>query len=75
MGKMSRHNLKYWEMQTVAALGPSATGFLAEKSLRYKWRPEMLITKAGYELEKLSPKFSKIRTVLLLLCELPGGLT
>lgn len=34
----SKHNLNYWKSSTVAALGPSATGFLAEKKLRYKWK-------------------------------------
>lgn len=39
MGKQSAHNLNYWKSQTVAALGPSATGFLSEERLRYKWTP------------------------------------
>jgi oxygen-independent coproporphyrinogen-3 oxidase len=38
-GKQSAHNLNYWKSQTVAALGPSATGFLSEERLRYKWTP------------------------------------
>ena len=36
--KESIHNLRYWQMETVAAIGPSATGFLAEKKYRYKWK-------------------------------------
>ncbi len=35
----SKHNLKYWETTTVAALGPSATGYLNEVGIRYKWKP------------------------------------
>lgn len=39
-GKQSQHNLNYWRSHTVAALGPSATGFLSEARLRYKWTPQ-----------------------------------
>ena len=38
-GKESQHNLNYWRTKSVAALGPSATGFLSEERLRYKWKP------------------------------------
>lgn len=38
-GKQSKHNLNYWKSKTVAALGPSATGFLNEDRIRYKWKP------------------------------------
>lgn len=38
-GHESRHNLAYWNSQSVAAWGPSATGLLFEKGIRYKWRP------------------------------------
>ncbi len=39
-GLESRHNMRYWRGETVAALGPSATGLLAlpEEAWRYKWR-------------------------------------
>jgi oxygen-independent coproporphyrinogen-3 oxidase len=37
-GFESKHNLNYWKSKTVAALGPSATGFLAEDKIRYKWK-------------------------------------
>ena len=37
-GHESRHNLRYWNLQTVAALGRSATGFLCEEKIRYQWR-------------------------------------
>lgn len=36
-GKESSHNLQYWKGQSVAALGPSATGFLENSKIRYKW--------------------------------------
>ena len=39
-GKQSMHNLQYWKGSSVAALGPSATGFLNQDTLglRYKWK-------------------------------------
>jgi oxygen-independent coproporphyrinogen-3 oxidase len=39
-GKESLHNLQYWKGSSVAALGPSATGFInqGERALRYKWK-------------------------------------
>jgi len=37
-GKSSKHNLRYWQMKSVGALGPSATGYLSEKKFRYKWK-------------------------------------
>ncbi len=57
--KESKHNLSYWKSQTVAALGPSATGFLAEKRLRYKWKtnspvPEIEnLKEEEFQLEKI----------------------
>lgn len=39
-GFESRHNLQYWKSNSVAALGPSATGFLADKKLRFKCGPD-----------------------------------
>ena len=38
-GAESGHNLRYWRSRSVAALGPSAVGFFAEKALRYRWKP------------------------------------
>jgi oxygen-independent coproporphyrinogen III oxidase len=55
-GKKSRHNLSYWESKTVGALGPSATGFLAEDSLRYKWKPHS----PAYETEILNVDEAKL---------------
>lgn len=37
--KHSRHNMAYWKCETVAALGPSGTGYLAETRSRFKWGP------------------------------------
>ena len=40
-GFESEHNLQYWKQNSVAALGPSGTGFLRESktsALRYKWK-------------------------------------
>ena len=48
----SQHNLNYWRSHTVAALGASATGFLAEDRLRYKWKTQ----EEEIEIEKLTEK-------------------
>lgn len=43
-GKESRHNLRYWLGESVAALGPTGTGYFAHKdaqAFRYKWKPSM----------------------------------
>lgn len=49
-GKESIHNLNYWKSKSVAALGPSATGFFQEERLRYKWQT----LKPEFQLEHLS---------------------
>ncbi|MBC7428450.1 MAG: coproporphyrinogen III oxidase family protein, partial [Bacteriovorax sp.] len=55
----SKHNLSYWQSKTVAALGPSATGFLAEDKIRYKWKTkeafmeEEVLDEKEFLLEKL----------------------
>jgi oxygen-independent coproporphyrinogen-3 oxidase len=55
----SRHNFNYWSSQTVAALGPSATGFFKENRLRYKWKPNYpefeteQLTEEEFQLEKI----------------------
>ncbi len=38
-GARARHNLKYWQAESVAAVGPSAVGYLADTGHRYKWKP------------------------------------
>lgn len=58
-GKQSKHNLNYWKSETVAALGPSATGFLKEERIRYKWKPNSFeferedLTEEEFRLEKI----------------------
>jgi len=64
----SRHNLKYWRGESVAALGPSATGFIElgnSNGLRYKWKTidlpnfsQELISENEYKLERF---FLKLR--------------
>ncbi len=55
----SQHNLRYWKSNTVGALGPSATGFLSEEKLRYKWKPNSPVmdieklTESEFHLEKI----------------------
>jgi len=53
-GKESRHNLKYWKGESVAALGPSATGFLSQgdKGIRYKWKNKT----DGFVVEDITPE-------------------
>ena len=57
--KQSIHNLNYWKSKSVAALGPSATGFLREERLRYKWKPNLpemvleYLTEEEFNLEKI----------------------
>lgn len=60
-GKESRHNLKYWRSESVAALGASATGFLNESSIRYKWK----ISKGEYVEEVLSDDEKKLEEVYM----------
>lgn len=59
----SQHNLRYWDSQTVAALGPSATGLLMEENhaYRYKWKT----TSADFELEELDEKALKLESIYL----------
>lgn len=58
-GYESRHNLAYWRNDSVMAMGPSATGYLKEAKLRFKWKtqsPEVVreyLTQEQVELESL----------------------
>ncbi|MGZ3855140.1 MAG: coproporphyrinogen-III oxidase family protein [Bacteriovorax sp.] len=64
-GKQSAHNLNYWKSHTVAALGPSATGFLSEEKLRYKWTPqnsEMAFEELSEEEFRLEKIYMSIRS-------------
>ncbi len=54
-GKESRHNLRYWLGESVAALGPTGTGYFAlgpERAQRYQWKP----SRAEVEIEVLGEK-------------------
>lgn len=59
LNKESKHNLMYWKSETVAALGPSATGFLKEARLRYKWKTkeaeieEEILSEEAFRLEQI----------------------
>ncbi len=58
------HNVKYWRSESVAALGPSGTGYFAlaeDSALRYKWK----VSKAEVELEKLSEGELKLEKIYL----------
>ena len=43
-GFESRHNIKYWAYESVAGIGPNATGLLVDEnsSVRYQWRSKAL---------------------------------
>lgn len=68
-GFEARHNVRYWESQSVAALGPSATGLLVSgrEALRYKWdeKGEKFETEALSEAQfKLERFYMRFRTQL-----------
>lgn len=54
-GFESKHNLKYWHGDSVAALGPSGTGYFnqgLDQAMRYKWK----VMSPEVEIEKLEKK-------------------
>ena len=64
----SKHNLKYWRGESVAALGPSATGFLKctkDSGIRYKWKtleaPDFSIEDVSINEYKLERFFLNLR--------------
>ena len=63
-GYESIHNLQYWHTNSVAALGPSATGFfnVGETGIRYKWKTNDL---AEYSIEKISKAELKMEKFFL----------
>lgn len=64
-GMESVHNLNYWKSKTVAALGPSATGYLSEEKLRYKWKtnaPELELETLSDDEVKLEKLYMAIRS-------------
>ena len=67
INKESQHNLNYWKSQSVAALGASATGFLSEQKIRYKWKTKAAIIEKEFLSEesfKLEHIYMKLRTNL-----------
>jgi oxygen-independent coproporphyrinogen-3 oxidase len=64
VGKESKHNLKYWQGKSVAAIGPSATGLLRfndHQALRYKWKTQS----PEVQLEELSQKELQLEDLYL----------
>lgn len=67
-GHESKHNLKYWRGESVAALGPTGTGYLAnssDKATRYKWKvthPEIEIESLGEKELNLERLYLSLRT-------------
>lgn len=67
-GFEARHNQKYWRGESVAALGPTGTGYLnlgTDKALRYKWkvsRAEAEIENLGAEELELEETYLRLRT-------------
>lgn len=65
-GFESKHNLKYWRGESVAALGPTGTGYLSlspVEAVRYKWK----VTHPEFEIEKLTEKELSLERLYLLL--------
>lgn len=63
-GFEARHNQKYWRGESVAAFGPTGTGYLAvndNQSIRYKWK----VSKAEVEVEKLGADELKLERTYL----------
>lgn len=65
----ARHNMRYWQGQSVAALGPSAVGYLAPTGHRYKWQGKG----DKFEIEQLDSEAIKLEKVYLAL-RLDSGL-
>lgn len=67
-GFESQHNMKYWQSQSVAALGPTGTGLFkltSEKAIRYKWKvshAEVEIEELGNEELELEETYLALRT-------------
>lgn len=60
-GYESKHNLNYWKSESVAAIGPSATGFFSESRVRYKWKTK----EAKVELENLDEAAFKLEKIYM----------
>lgn len=62
--KESKHNLKYWNYESVAGLGPNATGLIVkndDEALRYQWKS----LSAGYQMEELKGDSLRIEKAYL----------
>ncbi len=61
----SRHNKKYWNYESVAALGANATGLLTfdNSALRYQWKP----SGDGQTTERLEGSSLKIEQIYMML--------
>ncbi len=66
--KKSIHNSKYWQGDSIAALGPSATGYFSEAKKRYKWKT----LSADFEIEQLSESSARMEKFYLGLRTLEG---
>jgi oxygen-independent coproporphyrinogen-3 oxidase len=65
-GFESRHNQKYWQGESVAALGPTGTGYLnlsSDAAIRYKWK----VSEAKFEEERLGLQELKLEKTYLTL--------
>lgn len=72
-GFEARHNQKYWQAESVAALGPTGTGYLKlskSEAIRYKWK----VSEAEVEIEKLSDQELKLEETYLTLRTSQGWL-
>ena len=63
-GKESRHNQKYWDLESVMAIGPSGTGYLnlgPDRAIRYKWKTQV----SDFEIENLGPDEMRTEQIFL----------
>ncbi|MBI2521267.1 MAG: coproporphyrinogen III oxidase family protein [Bdellovibrio sp.] len=62
-GSMAMHNMAYWNLESVAALGPSATGLIknGRKCIRYKWLTEF----AQFSREELKADEQRMEEIYL----------
>jgi oxygen-independent coproporphyrinogen-3 oxidase len=63
-GYESHHNLRYWRGNSVAALGPTGTGYFnlnPDRAIRYKWK----VSLGEFELEELTQKELKLERTYL----------
>ena len=65
--KISKHNIKYWKYESVAAIGPNSTGLIAHKdrALRYRWKSskaEILTEELNYEETTIEKLYMQLRS-------------